>query len=182
MLRSAFITLAFAAFSITTALGQEAPPAAKQVLKEAVMKASAENKHVFIMFHASWCGWCHRMDSLMNKPELKKYFDDNYVIRHLVVLESEKKKNLENPGALDMLKKFHGDKQGIPFWLIFDKLGNLQADCLMRPEGAGLDKPGENTGCPASPPEVAHFIKVLSKTSKLTKKELEIIAAQFTRK
>ncbi len=43
------------------------------------------------------------MDAAMNEPEMKKFFDDNFVVRHLVVMEAETKKNLENPGAADMM-------------------------------------------------------------------------------
>src|SRR5690606_25443283 len=98
----------------------------------------------FLMFHASWCGWCHRMDDAMNDSTCKNFFTDNYVICHLVVKEMGDKKKLENPGAEELLAKYHGDKAGIPFWLIFDKNGNLLADSQERPEGAGLDEAGKN--------------------------------------
>ena len=48
------------AFSATKA--QEPVQSAKEILSEAYSLAAKENKKVFIMFHASWCGWCHRMD------------------------------------------------------------------------------------------------------------------------
>jgi thioredoxin-related protein len=147
------------------------PPSADAVLKEASQVAAKENKNVFIIFHASWCGWCHRMDSIMNNQACKKFFDDNYVVRHLVVFESDSKKKLENPGAVDLLKKYNADKQGIPFWLIYDPQGNLVAD--------SQSKPGENTGCPATREEVDHFLKVLQKTSPLKKDELAVIEKNF---
>lgn len=114
----------------------------------------------------------------MNEPAMKKFFDDNFVIRHLVVMESEGKKNLENPGAADLMKKYHGDKSGIPYWLIFDADGNLLADSKLRAEGDGLEK-GNNVGCPATEKEVAYFIDVLKKTTKLTEPELTLIAQRF---
>lgn len=147
------------------------PPSADAVLKEASQAALKENKKVFIIFHASWCGWCHRMDSIMNNKACKKFFDDNYVVRHLVVFESDNKKNLENPGAVDLLKKYKADKQGIPFWLIYDAQGNLLAD--------SQSSPGENTGCPATREEVDYFLKVLQKTSPLKKDELAVIEKNF---
>src|SRR5690242_9207413 len=104
------------AFKIINA--QPSPASADEILKEACQQAAKEKKNVFIMFHASWCVWCHRMDSSMNDPTCKKFFDDNYVIRHLVVDESKDKKNLENPGANEMRNKYGGDNQGIPYWLI----------------------------------------------------------------
>lgn len=168
------------AFSLWISSAQaQTPPPADAVLQEATQQASKEHKKVFVIFHASWCTWCHRMDSLMNDPACKKYFDDNYVVRHLTVLESKDKKNLENPGAMELLAKYHGEKQGIPFWLIFDTDGRLLADSDMRPDGAGLDTPGSNVGCPATKEEVAFFMKVLGQTSSLKQGQLALIGKKF---
>lgn len=114
----------------------------------------------------------------MNDKAVKKFFDDNFVIRHLVVHESKGKEKLENPGATDLLIKYKGNDQGIPYWLIFDKDGKLLADSKMRHEGAGLEQ-GDNTGCPASEKEVQHFINVLKKTSALNDAQLKIIYDRF---
>jgi thiol-disulfide isomerase/thioredoxin len=154
------------------------PLSADAVMSEAYAAAKAGNKKVFVMFHASWCGWCHKMDAAMNEAGMKKFFEDNFVIRHLVVLESEAKKNLENPGAQEMMKKYHGDKSGIPYWLVFDADGKLLADSKLRAEGEGPEK-GNNVGCPAAEEEVAYFVEVLKKTTKLTESELSLIAQRF---
>jgi hypothetical protein len=95
-----------------------------------------------------------------------------------VVYESKGKENLENPGALDLLKKYKGDEKGIPYWLIFDKNGKLLADSKLRPDGGGLET-GDNTGCPANEKEVAHFVKVLKETSSLKDDELSVIEKRF---
>jgi len=157
---------------------QPAPPSTDEILKEAYQVAVKENKNVFIMFHASWCGWCHKMDSSMNDKACKNFFDNNFVIRHLVVNESDDKKKLENPGANELRTKYYGDGQGIPFWLVFDKEGNLLADSKMRAEGAGPET-GDNTGCPASEKEVDYFISMLKKNTNLNSDQLEIIRKRF---
>jgi thiol-disulfide isomerase/thioredoxin len=154
------------------------PSSADEILKGAYLAATQENKNVFIMFHASWCGWCHKMDKSMNDETCKKFFEDNFVIRHLVVDESTDKKNLENPGADELRKKYHGDGRGIPFWLVFDKDGRLLADSKMRDKGTGPEN-GENVGCPASANEVEYFISVLQKTTKLNPGQLEVIRKRF---
>jgi thiol-disulfide isomerase/thioredoxin len=171
-----FLILLFVCSSLVT-FAQTAQ-AADVIMSEAYTAAKAENKKVFVMFHASWCGWCHKMDAAMSELAMKKFFDDNFVIRHLVVMESDGKKNLENPGAADMMKKYHGDKSGIPYWLVFDADGNLLADSKLRAEGDGVEK-GNNVGCPATEKEVAYFIDVLKKTTKLTEPELTLIAQRF---
>ncbi len=153
---------------------------ADAIMKDAYQVATKEKKNVFVMFHASWCGWCHKMDTSMSDPSCRKFFDDNYVIRHLVVDETKNKKDLENPGADEFRKKYFGDGVGIPFWLVFDKDGKLLADSKMRAEGDGPEK-GQNTGCPATEEEVAYLIGVLKKTSRLDAAELAIIQKRFRR-
>lgn len=159
-------------------LAQPKAQTAEEIMTEAKSVAAKEGKKVFIIFHASWCVWCHKMDTSMNDPSCKKFFDDNFVVRHLVVDESKDKKHLENAGA-DLLKeKYNGGGQGIPFWLIFDAQGNLLTDSKSRKEGEGPAE-GYNTGCPATETEVAYFISVLSKYTNLNKDQLEVIRKRF---
>jgi hypothetical protein len=80
------------------------------------------------------------------------------------------------------MKKYNGEGQGIPFWLVFDAKGNLLADCQVRPEGAALTTKGQNTGCPATKEEVAYFIKVLKKTSSLNATQLAVVEKNFVKK
>ena len=173
-----YFFLLFGCLVLSVSGNTQSPPSADAVLKEAHSVAGKENKNVFVLFHASWCGWCHKMDTAMNDLSVKKFFTDNYVIRHLVVYESKGKEHLENPGALDLLKKYKGDEQGIPYWFVFDKNGKLLADSKLRSEGGGIDT-GVNTGCPANEKEVAHFVKVLKQTSVLNEADLTIIEKRF---
>ena len=148
-------------------------PTADAILKDARAKAAKENKNVMVIFHASWCGWCHKMDASLNDPSVKDFFDKNYVITHLVINESKDKKNLENPGAEELNKKWGGADQGIPFWVIMDKNGKILADCQK--------KPGENVGCPAAAEEVEHFVTVLKKTSSITNEQVAAVEKRFRR-
>jgi hypothetical protein len=158
---------------------QSTPPSAQNILTDAYAQAAKEHKKVIILFHASWCGWCKKMEASLEDPAIKKSFDDNYVIRWLTVLESKGKENLENPGAHDLMIKYNGEKSGIPFWLVFDAKGNLLADSQMRPTGAPLNTPGDNIGCPASDKEVAAFITILKATSNIKKPQLALIHDRF---
>jgi thioredoxin-related protein len=155
---------------------EQPPQSADEIVLNACKHAAKENKNVLVMFHASWCVWCHKMDSSMNDKSCKKFFDDNYVVAHLVVMESPQKKNLENPAAMELLTRYNGADQGIPFWVVIDKDGNLLADCLMKPEASNANAKVENIGCPATEKEVNAFIQVLKKTSKIsTEQEVAII-------
>ncbi len=158
---------------------QTKPEPTEQLLTRAYAKAAKENKKVFVIFHASWCGWCKKMETSMNSPKCSKLFTENYVIVHIDVLERKGKENLENPGGLDLLKKYKGETQGLPFWVILDNKGTLLADSEIRPKGASLDTIGESIGCPANENEVTYFAKLLKATSKLSDADLEIIKARF---
>jgi thioredoxin-related protein len=174
------LIIVLALFLSSGMMAQETPKTADQILSDACKQAAKEKKNVFIIFHASWCKWCHAMDTAMNAPTCKAYFTKNYVIAHLVVLESANKKNLENPGAMAMMKKHKGGG-GIPFWLIFDAKGKLLADAN-RPTTDSEGKIGENMGCPNSEKEVGYFVEILKKTSSLKDHELAIIAERFKKK
>lgn len=163
----------FLANALVTRLFAQQVPSADIVLKEAREQAAKENKKVMVIFHASWCGWCHKMDTSLNDPSVKSFFDKNYVVTHLTIDESPDKKNLENPGAKVLNEKWGGKDQGIPFWVIMDKDGKILAD--------SQKEPGKNVGCPATAEEVAHFINVLKKTSSITNEEIEAVEKRFRR-
>ena len=148
-------------------------PSADEVLKTAYQKAARENKNVFLLFRASWCGWCRAMDSSMKDPSVQAYFDKNYVITHLTVYERDDKKLLENTGAEKFLEAHDGANKGIPFWLILDPGGKTLAD--------SQKEPGKNTGCPATKEEVAHLLTVLEKTSTITAAEKSALEKRFIR-
>jgi thioredoxin-related protein len=158
------------------------PLPAKEILSNACNLAAGAHKQVMIIFHASWCVWCRRMDSIMGTPACKDLFSRNYIIRHIDVDESPAKKRLENPGGKALLKQYHGDKQGIPYWLILDKNGKLLADSRIKPKGADPDGDYPNSGCPAEPQEVAYFVRVLKATSSLSGPALTTIGQSFRKK
>jgi thiol-disulfide isomerase/thioredoxin len=158
---------------------QVRPESADKILNDAYKVAAKEKKNVFVIFHASWCGWCKKLDASINDPVCKDFFEKNYMIVHLTAMESKENKNLENPGATELYSKYAGTSSGIPFFLIFDKKGTLLADSKIRAQGEGLDKPGKNMGCPASEEEVAAFINVLKKTSRIKASQENAVSERF---
>jgi thioredoxin-related protein len=164
----------FILFSFSIPAQEKASPA-DAILAAAYKQAGEQHKNVFVIFHASWCGWCKKMDTSINNRACKKMFDDNYVIVHLAVHESNDKKKEENPGAADILKKYHAFEEGVPFWLVYDKNAKLLATSLMK----SAEGKEANIGCPASEAEVAAFINILQTTSSLSNKELSVIATVF---
>lgn len=177
------LALVFAARVI--GLAQEASPtempSTETVMNKAYAQAKKEHKNVMVIFHASWCGWCKKMEASLNEPTLKKFFDDNYVIATLDVMENKGKENLENPGSLAFMTKYKGEKAGLPFWFIADANGKELADSQIRPDGAGLDTYGNSVGCPAEEKEVAFFARILKNTSKLKENEIAMISERFAK-
>ena len=154
------------------------PEPASRILDEAYSQAKNEKKNVMVIFHASWCGWCKKMDASINDPACKDFFDKSFVIVHLTILESANNKNLENPGAEDIFNENGGKGGGIPYFLIYDANGKLLSDSKMT-VGTGADAKRSNIGCPATDQEVAAFINILKKTSKINEKEATAIAERF---
>lgn len=177
-IKSILLTLITIAF-FQTSNAQNETKSAQQILDSAFEQAKKENKNVFIKFEASWCGWCKKMDAKMNEPTIKSSFNDNYIIEHLVVLEQKNKKHLENAGSEDLLNKYGGERQGIPFFLIFDANGNLLADSKMMKDKNVLKGGNSNIGCPASDDEIDAFIYKIKETSNLNNDELKKIAKVF---
>ena len=69
MRRLFFVTGICILFLLNTAAQTATTPApAAEVLAAALKTAGEQKKNVLLMFHASWCGWCHRMDTSLNDP------------------------------------------------------------------------------------------------------------------
>jgi len=149
---------------------QKSTPMADEVLKVAFKQAKQENKKVLLVFHASWCGWCKKMEKAILDETCKDFFNKNYVITYLTVQEGANNKTLENAGGETVMDTYGGKGQGLPYWAILDNTGKLLEDSKMQ---------GNNIGCPASPEEVEAFLKKLQNTSKPSQKEIEAIRARF---
>jgi thiol-disulfide isomerase/thioredoxin len=179
MMKAKYFLSAILMLGCSLAFAQSILPSADGVLKQAYTQAAKENKKVILIFHASWCGWCKKMEASLNDPTCKKMFDDNYVIAYLDVLENPGKENLQNPGAMDTLKKYNADKAGLPFWLILDANGTTLATSEMKPAGAESAKPEDNVGCPTEDNEVVYFTQLLKATSSLSDNDLAVIQKRF---
>lgn len=144
------------------------------VLNKALTEAKSKNKNVLLVFHASWCKWCHVMEKNMNLPETKPIFEKKFVTAYVDVQEMKEKKTLENPGGEELMKKYKGEDAGLPFWLVLNPKGEVLTD--------SFNEKGENLGCPSTAEEVAVFTTKLEKSSKMNKTELQTIEKVFTKK
>lgn len=155
----------FAISVIASAAFAQAPPPApvELILKDARAKAATANKAVFIRFTASWCGWCHKMQGVLDKPEIKAIWDRYFVSQPIIVLENGDKEKFENPGGEKLMESVGGKDQGIPFFYFADaKTGKMIVNSLMPAEGG---KKAANVGCPYEPNEVVFFMEILKKAA-----------------
>ena len=171
--KTLFIALLFIGFTQANAqtAQKNKEPKASKVMRKAYKEAKKEDKNVLLMFSASWCGWCKRMDKNLKNEKVKDYFDKNFVTTHLIVMESKGKKHLENLGAMDILKEHKADKGGIPFWIVYNKNRKVLTN--------SKDEKGSNLGCPASKKEVAGFVAKLKKIAPMSLAEEAAIKDVF---
>ena len=146
---------------------------ATEIMNKAYNEAKVENKNVFLIFHASWCGWCKKMEKNMEDPLVKEYFNKNYIKAFITVEERGEKASLNTPGGIELVDQLGGKNQGLPFWVILDENGNVLKDSKIN---------GENVGGPASEKEVEYLISILESTSNNQKVDVEKIKEVFVLK
>ncbi|CAN5377584.1 hypothetical protein BH11ARM1_BH11ARM1_13100 [soil metagenome] len=161
----------------TQAPDPTAPRTATEIIKGAQSQARIDKKNVMVIFHASWCGWCKKLDAYMATPVMKELLDKNYVIVHLDVLEDDAHKNLENPEGMDYMTRFNGKNSGLPFTAIMTADGRMVAN-----SNAEKDGTTGNIGYPAAKGEIDWYIKMLKKTAPyMTTTQLTSIRAWLTK-
>jgi len=147
-------------------------PSADEVLAPAKAKASTEKKAIFLHFGASWCGWCKKLDSFLDRPDIKPVFQKYFIPVKLVVQENEKNKALENPGADSLLKKL-GGPDGLPYSAFLDAHGDMIVNSK---------REGANIGFPAQPSEVDWFLQMMRKAApSISQQDLKIIETALSK-
>lgn len=151
-----------------------APPTAAAVLDAAAKAGKAGRKNILVVFHASWCGWCRKLDAVLSAPAAKEILDRHYEKAGLTVLERGEKKALENAGADDLLTSLAGKGAGLPFTAVLDRK-TRRAIATSSTGG-----PGTNVGFPAKAHELDHFVGMLRKGAPgMSEAEAETIRAAF---
>ncbi len=173
------ITLILILLSVVL-LNAQAPETADNILKQAFVKAKAENKKVFVKFSASCCVWCKKMDKSIEDSICKKQFEDNFIFVSLIIDEKTDKKHLENKGADSIIIKYIGERNmGIPYWFILNGNGELLENSFYTNENSKNANKKSMIGCPAKELEVNAFIEILKRTTAIDAINLEKIRVRF---
>ena len=137
-----------------------APKPAQDLVSAARAASTKDHKATLVMFHASWCSWCKRLEAVMSRPEFKKMFAANYELVELDVQErGAKVAELENPGGNEYMKQLGGEKSGLPYYAWVDADGKKQADSNVMPTQ------NPNIGYPGEPAEIEAFMALIRKTA-----------------
>jgi thiol-disulfide isomerase/thioredoxin len=118
---------------------------ADEVLAAGIAQAKADGRLVFLHFGAPWCGWCHKLEDWMAKPEIAAVLSKAFVD---VKIDTDRMTG----GQLLLDAHAKGKSGGIP-WCEF-----IGADGVALANSNG---PDGNIGFPAQTQEIAWFVKML---------------------
>ncbi|MFQ5413721.1 MAG: thioredoxin family protein [Phycisphaerae bacterium] len=136
------------------------PVSADAALRQGLATARAESKNVFLFFAAPWCGWCHKLDAYLRRPDIAPVFGKGFVTVKIDVDRMT--------GGKDVDKRYRRhDGGGIPIFVVLDPAGQRLADSW---------SPRGNVGFPVEPHEVEHFMTVVKATApKLSSADLSAL-------
>jgi len=150
------------------------PPSGESVLAEAAKAAKPGKKNILVVFHASWCGWCRKLEAVLSTPSAKEILERHYEKAGLTVLERGEKEALENAGAEELLASIAGEDAGLPFTAVLDRKSRRAIAT------SNLSGPGTNIGFPSRADELDAFIAMLrTGAPRMTAAEAETIRAAF---
>lgn len=162
MVRTALFCLTIGCSAGLTALAAEATPPASDVMETARTAAAAQHKSIFLIFHASWCGWCRKLDRFIETPEIEPIIGKYFVVTRLTVQETGAKKTLNNPGGDEVLAQAGGKYIGLPFFAFLNEKGETVVNSVRPGEGAAAAR---NIGHPVQPEEVDWFLVMVKKAA-----------------
>jgi thioredoxin-related protein len=127
------------------------PKDAQAVLRDALGKASSQDKKVFLTCGAPWCGWCHRLEDFLARTDIAPIMDRDFVVLKIDIDRMTRGK--------DVMEKYLPEESrrstGIPWYVILDAKGEKLATSDLLPG------PIKNIGYPNEPQGIDAFITLL---------------------
>jgi thioredoxin-related protein len=124
------------------------PKDANVVLQGALGRAASEDKKLFLTFGAPWCGWCHKLEDFLARPEISAILARDFVVLKIDVDRMSSGK--------DVMKKYRPDDSGgIPWFTVIDAKGEKLATSDL------LEGRIKNIGYPATPQEINAFMSLI---------------------
>jgi len=130
----------------------DTPASADVLVSSAQEQARQSEKNVIVVFRASWCRYCRRLEAMLSDPEVRAVLDARFQIVWLQVLEPPARKAEETPGAVKLMQSW-GGTGGLPFYAI------------LSPERKQPLVTSGSLGFPMSPEENDRFIELLQSTT-----------------
>ena len=106
--------------------------------------------------------WCKKLDSFIESAEVQPIVEKYFIVVHVDVQEAEEKKSLDTPGGDELLAKFGGAKEGVPFFAFLDGSGAMIGNAIAP---AANGRKAASVGHPYEPYEVDWFMELLSKAA-----------------
>jgi len=139
---------------------------AGKLVEAGIANAKQEGKLVFLHFGAPWCGYCHKLEAWMARPEIAAILAKQFVD---VKVDTDR-----DTGGGDALVKYAGsDKVGIPWFAFLNGEGKDVANSF---------KDKSNVGFPMEASEVAHFESMLKAATKLSGVEVKALVESLRAK
>jgi thioredoxin-related protein len=129
------------------------PRDAQIVLRDSLAQASSDDKKLFLTFGAPWCGWCHKLETFLARPEISEILDRDFVV---LKIDTDRMTH-----GKDVMSKYRpSESGGIPWYAILDPKGERLATSDL------LNGPNRNIGYPAVPKEIDAFMSLIEGQSR----------------
>ncbi|MCB9881990.1 MAG: DUF255 domain-containing protein [Planctomycetes bacterium] len=142
---------------------QAEPLDARKVLASTLAEGAKSGRAVFVHIGAPWCGWCHRLEDFLARPEIAAI-----LAKDLVDVKIDQDRMTHGKEVAATLRAGRGS--GIPWSVFLTGDGKEVATSDAKGPGEG------NIGFPVQPGEIAHFLTMLAKVRHhMTDGDLEAI-------
>ncbi|WP_076344263.1 thioredoxin family protein [Paludisphaera borealis] len=127
------------------------PKDADALVRETLSRAASEDKRVFLTFGAPWCGWCHKLEDFLAKPDITALLEHDFLV---VKVDVDRMKN-----GKEVMERYRPkESQGIPWFVVLDAKGEKHGTA---------DAAFGNIGYPLEPKEIDAFMTLFESQGKL---------------